>query len=48
MEEVAKAVGEKEVWKRMEKIKDRWRQPEAGLLHLYGQKKKAARELWIR
>ena len=42
-EEVAKAVGEKEVLKRIEKIKDRGRQPDAELLHLIGQKKKAAR-----
>jgi len=35
-EEVAKAVGEwKEVWNRMEKIKDRGRQPGAKLLHLF-------------
>ena len=46
-EEVAKAVGEKkEVQKRMEKIKDRGSQPEAGLMHLYRQKKKAARREW--
>ena len=43
-EEVAKAVGEKEeVWKRTEMIKDRRRQLDVGLLHLYGQKNKAAR-----
>ena len=33
-----------DIWKRIEKIKDRRRQPEAGLLHLHGQKKKAARK----
>ena len=43
MEELAKAVEEKEVWKRIEKIKGRVRQPDVGLLHLYGQQKKAAR-----
>ena len=42
-EEVAKAVGEKEVWKRIEKNKDGGRQPDVGLLQLYGQNKKARR-----
>ena len=42
-EEVAEAVGEKEVWKRIEKNKDGGRQPDVGLLHLYGEKTKAAR-----
>ena len=41
---VAKAVVQKTVvWKRIEKIMERGRQPNAGLLNLYGQKKKAAR-----
>ena len=43
-EEVVKAVGEnKEVWKRTGEIKDRGTQPDAGLMHLYGQNKKAVR-----
>ena len=42
-EEVAKAVGEKEVWKRLKKIKDRGRHPNAGLLYLFGQNKAARR-----
>ena len=40
---VVKAVGERKVWKRIEKIKDRGRQLDVGLLHLYGQNKKARR-----
>ena len=43
MKEVAKAVGEnKEIWKRVEKIKVRGRQPDAGLMHPCRQKKKVA------
>ena len=45
MEEVAKAVGEKEVWKRIEKIKYREGQSGVGLRHIYGQKKNAARRV---
>ena len=43
MKEVAKAVGEnKEIWKRVEKIKVRGRQPDAGLMHPCREKKKVA------
>ena len=45
MEAVAKAVGEKEVWKRIEKIKYREGQSGVGLRHIYGQKKNAARRV---
>ena len=38
---MAKAVGEKETLKRIEKIKDSGRQSDAQLLHMYGQNKKA-------
>ena len=41
-EEVVKAVGENKVLKRTENMKDKGRQPDAGLLHRHGQKKKAA------
>ena len=44
MEMVVKAVSEnKEVWKKIEKINNKRRQPDARLLHLNGQKKKVAR-----
>ena len=40
---MVKVIGEKkEVWKRIEKIKDRGEHLDADLLHLYGQNKKAA------
>ena len=42
-EEVVKEVWEKEVCKRIENIMAKGRQPDAGLLHLYGQKKAARR-----
>ena len=43
-EELAKGVGEKrEAWKMIEGIRDKGKQPPAGLRHLYGQMKKAAR-----
>ena len=45
-EKGVKEVGEKkEVWKKREKTKDRRRQLDVGLLHLYGQNKKAARRV---
>ena len=34
-EDVVKVVGKKEVWNRIEKIKDRGAQMDVGLLHLY-------------
>ena len=41
---MAKAFDEKkELWKRTAKLKARGRHLDVGLLHLYGQKKKAAR-----
>ena len=43
-DEVARAVDEKrEVWKKIEKIRDRGEQPSVAMNHLYGRKKKAAR-----
>ena len=42
--EVERAVEEKrEVWKKLEEIRDRGVQPELALRHLYGQKKRVAR-----
>ena len=43
--EVASAIREKkEAWKVIEKIKVNGNQPDGGMLHLYGQKKKAAKK----
>ena len=43
-DEVARVVDEKrEVWKKIETIKDRGEQPSVAMKHLYGRKKKAAR-----
>ena len=43
-DEVARAVDEKrEVWKKIETIRDRGEQPSVAMKHLYGRKKKAAR-----
>ena len=43
-DEVARAVDEKrEVWKKIETIRDRGEQPNVAMKHLYGRKKKAAR-----
>ena len=48
---MAKAVGEKrEAWTMTEGFRDRGEEPPIGLVHLYGQKKKAARRAvdWAR
>ena len=43
--EVASAIREKkEAWKVIEKIKVNGNQPDGGVLHLYGQKEKAAKK----
>ena len=46
---VAEAVREKkEAWKEIEKTKERGNQPDARMIHTYGQKKKHQGELLIR
>ena len=43
-DELARAVDEnREVWKKIEPIKDRGEQPSVAMKHLYGRRKKAAR-----
>ena len=47
--EVASAIREKkEAWKVIANMKANGNQPDGGMLHLYGQKKKQPRKLWTR